>query len=229
MHKLLSPDHPAVVLCWPAMIQLQRVGRVFAALLILLLMDWPQGLAQTRNNFPGRRIGGGTRGECAARPIIHLVPESSVYAPGEVPAIAWMEGPSPLPKPLQVSLRQLGRAAESSSDGKTVMGREFEAAPARVVILELPLSSLPLVWESSYRCSDGQAADEFGFLGVEAPPALSLLVADGARADATVRALLKSLKASCGASVSLDAITVPLGLQSAVTSQWPQSLPVQCF
>lgn len=229
MHVLLSPHHPVVVLRWPAVIQLQRLGLFSAALLTLLAMGWPQAQAQTRNNFPGRRIGGGTRGECAARPIIHLVPESSVYAPGQVRAIAWMEGPSPTPRPLQVSLRQLGRAVESSSGGSTVMRREFEAASARVVILELPLSSLPLVWESSYRCSDGQPFDEFGFLGVEAPPALSLLVADGAPADATVRTLLKSLKATCGATMPLEAITVPLGLQSAMTSQWPQFLPVQCF
>ena len=28
--------------------------------------------------FPGRRVGGGTRGECSARKIMHLVPESNI-------------------------------------------------------------------------------------------------------------------------------------------------------
>ena len=39
--------------------------------------------AAPRNTFPGRRIGGGTRGECAARPVLHLVPSSNVFSPGE--------------------------------------------------------------------------------------------------------------------------------------------------
>jgi hypothetical protein len=40
------------------------------------------GSANLRNTAPGRRIGGGTRGECTARLIAHLVPSSSVFAPG---------------------------------------------------------------------------------------------------------------------------------------------------
>lgn len=37
--------------------------------------------ANPRSTFPGRRVGGGTRGECSARTLVHLVPETSVYAP----------------------------------------------------------------------------------------------------------------------------------------------------
>ena len=28
--------------------------------------------------FPGRRVGGGTRGECSARKIMHLVPDNNI-------------------------------------------------------------------------------------------------------------------------------------------------------
>ena len=35
---------------------------------------------QLRSSFPGRRIGGGTRGECTARLLVHLVPKNSVFA-----------------------------------------------------------------------------------------------------------------------------------------------------
>ena len=38
---------------------------------------------QLRSSFPGRRIGGGTRGECTARLLVHLVPKNSVFAPDQ--------------------------------------------------------------------------------------------------------------------------------------------------
>ena len=34
--------------------------------------------------FPGRRVGGGTRGECSARKIMHLVPESNIAFQNEL-------------------------------------------------------------------------------------------------------------------------------------------------
>ena len=42
-------------------------------------------LSQSRSTFPGRRVGGSTRGECAAREIIHLVPETSGGSAGLPP------------------------------------------------------------------------------------------------------------------------------------------------
>ena len=61
--------------------------------------------AAPRNTFPGRRIGGGTRGECAARPVVHLVPSSNVFSLGSSNLIAVLEGPSADPKPLELILR----------------------------------------------------------------------------------------------------------------------------
>ena len=44
--------------------------------------------------FPGRRVGGGTRGECSARKIMHLVPESNIAFQNELGHFALIIGPS---------------------------------------------------------------------------------------------------------------------------------------
>ena len=58
-----------------------------------------------RSTFPGRRVGGATRGECTARVLAHLVPGSSVFAPGAGGLIGLMEGPTANPRPVAISFR----------------------------------------------------------------------------------------------------------------------------
>ncbi|QNI80667.1 putative conserved secreted protein [Synechococcus sp. RS9909] len=177
--------------------------------------------AQSRNAFPGRRIGGGTRGECAARQIIHLVPESSVYTPGATRLIAWLEGPTSDPRPLQLTLRQQDAA---------VFSRTMETGGGpRLVLFSVPATvAFPLVWESSYQCADAPAADEFGFLGVEAPPAKSLLLKESVSGEAMLSPQLEALQANCGSSIPLQPLAAAFGLEDLISSQWPEMIPVVC-
>ena len=187
---------------------------------LLIALGAVSAQAQSRNAFPGRRIGGGTRGECAARRIIHLVPESSVYAPGAERLIAWLEGPTSEPRPLQVSLRRQDAAVFSLS---------LETGGPRMVLVSLPSTvAFPLVWESTYQCADAPAADEFGFLAVEAPPARTLLVNDPDLADAPLTRQLEALQANCGSSIPLQPLAASFGLEDLISSQWPKKIPVVC-
>ena len=58
-----------------------------------------------RAAFPGRRIGGGTRGECSSRVLAHLVPATSTFSPGESGLLAFLKGPSEQPNPVNVYMR----------------------------------------------------------------------------------------------------------------------------
>ena len=112
-----------------------------------------------RRTFPGRRVGGGTRGECAARLIVHLVPPSSVFAPGETAVIGWLEGPSSAPQAIDVSLR--AAAADGSTDAGTaaLVQKQMPAAANRLALLSIPGPPRPLLWESSYPCDADDGAD----------------------------------------------------------------------
>lgn len=205
------------------MISPVRTILIFAASLLLGAGLFPESiLSQSRNTFPGRRVGGGTRGECAARQIIHLVPESSVFAPGRAGLIGWIEGPSPDPKSIGISLRK-------QNTSTLVLSRSVASAGSRLVLLRLPQELvLPLVWESGYQCADAPASDEFGFIGGEGPPAKSLLVVDFDSADSAVQSHLNDVLNSCGSTTSLGTISDLFELED-LSSSWPEMLPVVCL
>ena len=206
------------------MISPVRTILFFAASLLLGAAFFPAPtLSRSRNTFPGRRVGGGTRGECAARQIIHLVPQSSVFAPGSEGLIGWLEGPSSDPKPIEVSLRK-------QDTSTPVLSRSVASAGSRLVLLRLPqLLVLPLIWESGYQCADAPADDEFGFIGVEGPPAKSLLVSDLLPADSDVQSHLNDVLNTCGSTAFTATISRLFELEDVVSSRWPEVLPVVCL
>lgn len=198
--------------------------------LVVLAASSPALQAASRNSFPGRRIGGGTRGECAARPIVHLVPASSVFAPGTSSLIAWIEGPSIDPQPLEVTLRPASTAGRVEDGAAPVLQRQLPAAENRLVLLTIPNSPKPLLWESSYRCGGDGGGDEFGFITASAPPALSLLVQEGDQEDQTLARQLKALQASCGSTTALAPLKAAFNIGDEVMdASWPKTITVQCF
>ena len=178
--------------------------------------------ANPRSTFPGRRIGGGTRGECNARTLVHLVPETSVFAPGASGLVGLIQGPSDSPVSLQVSLKPEDGSAEST--------RTLSAGPTSIVLFDVQISR-PTVWESSFNCVSGEDVDHsdpMAFVQSTSPPALSLLVLDVESNDQSVQSLLNDLRAKCGTSVSTAETLAHFGLSDLVTDDWLQQLPVRC-
>jgi hypothetical protein len=169
--------------------------------------------ANTPNQFPGRRVGGGTRGECTSRLIAHLVPASNIQGvtAGQPVKLALLQGPSPQPYPLVLNLQG-------------VRSYQLEPQPIGVRLLTLPPIKQDSRWESSYLCPGGQApsGDPLGFVTTASPPALSLL-----QIGVAVSPLLKQLAANCGASVATAELRGLLGAD-VLPSDWPEQLPVRC-
>lgn len=209
--------------------------RVLGSLVLLALACTPLAAwAQTdlRNSFPGRRLGGGTRGECSARLLAHLVPVTSVYAPGTAATIALLEGPTALPRPLQLSFRPLSSAGTAVDSQGRDTTRDLPASPAGVVLLTIPVVKAATVWESGYRCESGGAAgagDGLDFVQSASPPAVSLLLPDTQADDKIVAGGLKALRAQCGKTVAAASLAKSFGIEDALTPEWPQQLPVRCL
>lgn len=200
------------------------------ALLVLPLAASAQ--PDLRSTFPGRRIGGGTRGECSARLLAHLVPSSSVYAPGAGLIIGLLEGPTAQPRPLQVTFRPLSNAGTAAQAQGRTTTRELPAAPTGVVLLSVAPVKGATIWESGYRCEDASGAaagaDPLDFVQSVSPPAVSLLVSDVLPDDKTIQAGLKTLRAFCGKSVATAEVAKTFALADVVTLDWPSQLPVRC-
>ena len=195
-----------------------------AALALSVVGVVAEAQGSMRSSFPGRRVGGGTRGECSARTLVHLVPESSVFAPGSSGTLGLVQGPTANPVSLKVSFKPEAGGAEDS--------RTLPAAPASLTLISSAGTTAPAVWESSFNCESGQSGDSLdpmAFVQATSPPALSLLVADAEASDQAVQAALKSLRARCGSSVPSKDTMAQFGLADLVTEDWPAQLPVRCL
>ena len=186
--------------------------------------------AAPRNTFPGRRIGGGTRGECAARPIVHLVPPSNVFSLGSSNLIGLLEGPSANPMPLEVILRPASGDGITSPGVNPLFRRTLGAAINRLVLVSVPAVSEPLLWESSYQCGADDGADEFGFITGSAPPALTLLSPGGDSEAVRLQKQLTSFQSACGSTTSLAHLKQEFDFgDEVIDDSWPDAVTVQCF
>ena len=183
------------------------------------------GLAQAdlRNSFPGRRVGGGTRGECSARTLVHLVPDSSVFAPGASGDLALVQGPTANPVSLTMTFKPEAGGASTS--------QTLPASPAGVTLVRRSAISAPTIWESGFDCASGDAAasaDPLSFIETASPPAVSLLLSTAEVSDMQVQKSLQMLRQSCGGTVPAAETLAQFGLADVVTAEWPQQLPVRC-
>ena len=111
-----------------------------------------------------------------------------------------------------------------------MLSRSVDSAGPRLVLLRLPQAlALPLVWESGYQCADAPADDEFGFIGAEGPPAISLLVVDSVPADSAVQRHLNDVLNKCGSTTSVASISRLFELEDVLSSSWPEVLSVVCL
>lgn len=178
-----------------------------------------------RSTFPGRRVGGGTRGECNSRLIVHLVPPSSVFAPGTSVQLALLEAPAINPQPLELRFRPL-------AGGPPTAERLLPAGGPGLRLLAGPAMTKPTLWESSYRCDesigDGTSVDPLQFVESTSPPALSLLLLDSTPVDITLQAHVRQLRTHCGSNVSRGQLAKDFGLADLLDGSWPDQLPVRC-
>ena len=180
--------------------------------------------SSNRSTFPGRRVGGGTRGECSARILVHLVPENSVFAPGATGIVGLVQGPATNPVSLELSFQPEGVGSATT--------RTLPAAPASLTLISRAATTVPTIWESNFNCETGDGVDNLqdplAFVQTTFPPVLSLLVPDAEPVDQPVQLALASLRAKCGGTVPSVQTLAKFGLADLVTDEWPQQLPVRC-
>ena len=87
---------------WPLFLMRFVVCAFTAVMSVGLVPSIAVAQVDPRSVFPGRRVAGGTRGDCAARILAHLVPPSSVYAPGSAALLGLLQGPAETPTSVDI-------------------------------------------------------------------------------------------------------------------------------
>jgi hypothetical protein len=81
---------------------------ITVSVVTLSFITEPAIAGDSTRSMPANREGGGSRDACQARRLVHLVPITDRFVPGEPRRIAVLEGSAPRPAPLQVRLGSLG-------------------------------------------------------------------------------------------------------------------------
>jgi hypothetical protein len=184
-----------------------------------------------RNSFPGRRIGGGTRGECWSRLYAHLVPADSVFSPGSPPLIAVLEGPAKTPRPLIIELRGVLANGLPDPSGKVVYKRTLLPEPTGITVISLAKLTQPVSWTSAYFCPEHPipSDDPLFFVTNSEPPPFSLLIpANPSPEDQKVREALGRLSKVCGRTFPRQELKLLFGFSDLASDDWPEALPVRC-
>lgn len=180
--------------------------------------------ANLRSTFPGRRVGGGTRGECSARILAHLVPANSVYSPGASGELGLVQGPTANPVSMTMTFRPNAGEGVASS-------RVLDASPVGLILVRGAGVDVPTIWESNFDCdADDQLsnADPLSFVESVSPPAISLLLPQSEPSDVSAQNALSELRKNCGATVPAAATLAQFGLADLFAKDWPTQLPVHC-
>ncbi len=201
-------------------------------LLIATVASTGAALAQDslRSTFPGRRVGGGTRGDCAARVVAHLVPANNMLGAAAPTTLGILSGPASTPRPLLVAFKPRQKQGGGTVNGPE--GRTVPPAPAGITLLSIPAVAGDTVWESSYQCEETPAsgdASPLAFVSNVAPPAQSLLVSARLPGDPRAEQELQKLRSSCGATVATAEVASAFGFGDVITREWPARLPVRCL
>ena len=185
---------------------------------------------QLRSSFPGRRVGGGTRGECTARLLVHLVPQNSVFAPGAEGLLGTLQGPTQAPKPLLMDLRRLASAGTVADAQGRVQRLRVDPSGVGVTLFRAPVSD-GVVWESSYQCIPPEpGVDPLSWDGgFDAPPAITLLLAEPTALDLTLQGRLEALADQCDGSIAKAQLIQEFNLAALDLRSWPERLPVRCL
>ena len=185
---------------------------------------------QLRSSFPGRRVGGGTRGECTARLLVHLVPQNSVFAPGAEGLLGTLQGPTQAPKPLLMDLRRLASAGTVADAQGRVQRLRVDPSGVGVTLFRAPVSD-GVVWESSYQCIPPEpGVDPLSWDGgFDAPPAITLLLAEPTALDLTLQGRLEALADQCEGSIAKAQLIQDFNLAALDLRSWPERLPVRCL
>jgi len=177
-----------------------------------LAITEPAFAGDSTRSMPANREGGGSRDACQARRLVHLVPISDRFAPGEPRKIGVLEGSAPRPAPLQVRIGSLG-----------VWTLPAETVGIRV--FTIPPVATELLWESSPLCTSAQ--DPIG-----APPARSWLLPRSSvpadqEADQLVRLQLQELSRRCGSTVEAAPLLRSFALEH-LAPVLPGQLSIRC-
>ena len=211
--------------------------KILISALILVSSIFPKYLISQEINigsaFPGRRLGGGTRGECSARKIMHLVPDNNILFHNSEGQIALIIGPSSSPKDVKIAFKPYSSPDGNFNGPSPEIDELFISnSSEKVILLNIPKKKFPFTWESAFECSDDneESFDGFGFDFIQdnSRPAISLIAPESLQKKNNSEDKILWLSKYCGKNISQNELNKKFQINELFDENWSEEIYVDC-
>ena len=211
--------------------------KILISALILFSSIFPKYLMSQEINigsaFPGRRLGGGTRGECSARKIMHLVPDNNILFHNSEGQIALIIGPSSSPKDVKIAFKPYSSPDGNFNGPSPEIDELFISnSSEKIILLNIPKKKFPFTWESAFECSDDneESFDGFGFDFIQdnSPPAISLIAPESLQKKNNSEDKILWLSKYCGKNISQNELNKKFQINELFDENWSEEIYVDC-
>ena len=199
----------------------------FVKILFILLLPFifvNKSLSNINNAFPGRRVGGGTRGECSSRLLINLVNKDNALYLNKLDPIAILAGKTKTSEAIRISLINDNRKVLSSIN---IPSETSEL----IIIKSLPIG-IDQILEAKPICkNDTDNSDPFTIVSSVFPPTKSHLLKNKRNKDKEIKSYLSTMLNKCNTQVEVNQIINMWGLEKGLAEKYnlPENIPIKCF
>ncbi len=183
-----------------------------------------KGKSDINDAFPGRRVGGGTRGECSARFLVNLVNKDNALHIKNFEPIAFLVGKSSNSNAIDVTFRNVKNS--------TVNNINIPSTDSEIILLKSPDIRVDYLLEAKPLCNEVFLdSDPFSIASSVNPPTRSHLIIKNRPKDREIKQALTLMENLCNSTIKTNRIISIWDLDSRLVEKYklPSNLPVKCF
>ena len=193
---------------------------LFSLLYLLIILVSPRiALANDRSTFPNSRMGGGTRGQCSSRLIIHIVPLANKYSPDNNRLLAIYLGKSKETKPLTVEIIN-----DSHTEEKLI----FDPSGESFLIFKTQTIANNTFWKSYFNCSENQSDNMINFISNNSNPVSTLILSKNNLENKKYQTFINKAYKQCGTTITRKEIKNLTNLDERISNKLSEKINIIC-
>ena len=187
--------------------------------LLIVLVSPKILLGSDRSTFPTSRMGGGTRGLCGSRLIMHIVPVENKYTPDKTRLLAMYLGKTKEAKPLTV---------EIINNSQIEQKLNFEPSGEALFIFKIQSIENTSLWKSYFNCSDIQSDNMINFMSNISNPVSTLISTESNLEQKKYQRFINKAHNKCGTTITNEEIKNLTSLDEAISSKISEKVSIIC-
>ena len=176
-------------------------------------------IGSDRSTFPTSRMGGGTRGLCGSRLIMHIVPVENKYTPDKNRLLAMYLGKTKEAKPLTVEII-------NNSQIETKLN--FEPSGESLFIFKIQSIENATSWKSYFNCSDMQTDNMINFMSNISNPISTKISKKNTLEQKKYQKFINRAYQKCGTSITNNEIKKITGLEKEISNKISENVNIIC-